>query len=136
MTTATQTKSSLGTLFLVGVIALAAVSWARGKGEGTPGREDTQDNIVFEIHFDPNPRKPKTVHVIAVTEAPLHDLYPEKSPWIKSEWVPKGAKVQLDGWQVNNGTLRCIIRHKGAKVADNTSTQAGGHVKCVYRSLT
>lgn len=141
MSTKTSSGSTVGTLVVIGVLIAAATFWANGHGTGVPAREDTQDNIVLEVHFNPYPRAIDSLHLVATVEGVmLHDEHPDVSPWVKSEWIPKGSKIVLSAWQTSKGTLQCIIRHKGKTVAEQWTDKAGGgiesRVTCIYRSVT
>lgn len=139
MTTATTSRgSTFGTVIVLAIVASVAFALTRGRGEGTPAREDKEDNIVLEVHFKPYPRATNSLHVIATAEGvPIFNEFPETSPWVKSLWVPKGSKVVLSAWQTSKGTLQCIIRHKGKVIEDYTEAAGGGmesRVTCIYRS--
>lgn len=136
MTTRTDAKTSFGTALMVIVLAGSLALWINAQGKGTPAREDTQDNVSFEVTFSPTARKTGTIHVVTVTEGVvLHDDNPEVAPWQKSDWIPRGAKVTLTATQEGGGVLQCFIHHHGKIVADNTTEVAGGKVACVYRSM-
>lgn len=116
------------------VLALAVgLAYSQGWGLGRPAREDTEEQVVLEVTFTPN--RMDGIHIIATAEgAPLFDDIRHESPWVHSEWVPRGARVSLRAWQESYGELRCAIYSRGKEVARMATSHTPGNVACVYRS--
>lgn len=128
---------TVGTIVAILIVFAVASAVNGDKINGFPILGDREtNNFILSVTFVPVERPKETVEVVAqLNGMPLIEEFPTNSPWTRPTHVPPGSTILLRAWQVSPGTLTCVIKKNGKKVAEKSTNQTGplpGGVYCEY----
>jgi hypothetical protein len=110
-------------LAVLGLGALVFLPQYSKTGNGNGGDR----SVVLTVDFIPVQRRDFDGVVVASTGAPTETV--RASPWIRTVYLKKGARIYLTPTQYVNGYLRCIISQGPDNFVEN-ERNTPGNLKC------